>query len=229
MLYMQELNNTEQKLNLVFDIGYNLGHFSKIILETNAECQIVGIEANPEICEQNILRENSNVVLINAAASDSDDKFLNFYVCDGGVCEHVLSTASPQWMTGRFLGKGNWRQPIQIQTITLNKLVDAYGIPDLIKIDVEGWEEPVLRGLTKFVPTRIMFEWTEEFFPNTVSCVNYLKSLGYTKFGYVDCTKTTKTEKEQLFGIEYNDWDKLDIHKNLLPSRKWNWGMIYCK
>ena len=48
---------------------------------------------------------------------------------------------------------------IQATTITLDSLADIYGVPDLIKIDVEGAEWSVFRGMTRKMGM-LSFEWT---------------------------------------------------------------------
>ena len=42
---------------------------------------------------------------------------------------------------------------------TLDKLIEQYEVPSFIKIDVEGYELEVLKGLTRLVPA-LSFEFT---------------------------------------------------------------------
>ena len=42
-----------------------------------------------------------------------------------------------------------YNQKIKVKVITLDKLLELYGTPDLIKIDVEGHEYEVLEGLNR--------------------------------------------------------------------------------
>ncbi len=50
---------------------------------------------------------------------------------------------------------------VSVPTISIDTLIDTYGIPDLIKIDVEGAEELVVKSLTKKVKC-LCFEWAVE-------------------------------------------------------------------
>ena len=72
--------------------------------------------------------------------------------------------------------------PRDAQTITLDKMIELYGQPDLIKIDVEGYEGTVLRGLTSKAK-KLCFEWSEEFPEELNNCITILENLGYEKFG----------------------------------------------
>jgi hypothetical protein len=62
-------------------------------------------------------------------------------------------------------------------------LVEQYGKPDLIKIDVEGAEWSVLKGMTKH-SGKIALEWTQETMGEHNKQLQYLKSIGYTKFKF---------------------------------------------
>lgn len=66
--------------------------------------------------------------------------------------EHTISSFSKDWIdaikeSGRF-NKYNWNQIRDIEITTLDKLIQQYGKPKLIKIDVEGFEFEVLQGLS---------------------------------------------------------------------------------
>ena len=71
--------------------------------------------------------------------------------------------------------------PIICKSITLDKLIEEYGTPDLIKIDVEGGEHLVLLSLSKKTPL-ICFEWASEMNDITFNCLDHLQTLGYNEF-----------------------------------------------
>jgi hypothetical protein len=98
------------------------------------------------------------------------------------VCESFdkLSTFAEHWTRGRFAGK-DWNKKIPVVVTTLDRMIEEYGMPQYCKIDVEGFEYSVLRGLTKAVPY-ISFEFTYEFVDNAQLCLAHLKNLGYRKF-----------------------------------------------
>ena len=77
-----------------------------------------------------------------------------------------------------------YNQKIKVKVISLDKLLELYGTPDLIKIDVEGHEYEVLEGLNRKAK-KITFEWTEENYEGLNKSIKHLHDLGYDKFGVV--------------------------------------------
>jgi len=93
---------------------------------------------------------------------------LNYTVCNNN-CDDitfyqekcvVLSTINKDWLTkktSRF-----YNQPykeITCKTITIDKLIEQFGMHDLIKIDVEGGEYKCITSLTQKVDA--LFEMGE--------------------------------------------------------------------
>ena len=62
-------------------------------------------------------------------------------------------------------------------------LIKKFGNPQYIKIDVEGYELNVIKGLTKKSGI-ISFEITSEFFDEAIKCLKHLKKLSYNNFTF---------------------------------------------
>jgi hypothetical protein len=60
---------------------------------------------------------------------------------------------------------------------TLDQLVARFGEPAYIKIDVEGFEDSVLAGLSHPV-NALSFEFTPEYLEATASCLSRVAALG---------------------------------------------------
>ena len=60
-------------------------------------------------------------------------------------------------------------------------MVELYGLPDLIKINVEGGEFDVISSLHQKVPS-LCFEWASETKDITYNCLDYLYALGFNDF-----------------------------------------------
>src|SRR5262249_21672789 len=78
----------------------------------------------------------------------------------------------------------NWGPPaeaeILVPTYTLDEMIALHGKPQYIKIDAEGYDYEVLRGLSQSVPY-ISFEChddRQDQIEMAINCINYLSSLG---------------------------------------------------
>jgi len=149
--------------------------------------------------------------------SNKSKEIVNFYISD----IDTISTASTEWIDGsRFSNKYKWNKIIQKETLNLDTMISRYGQPDLIKIDVEGYELNVIQGLSK-KQSDICFEWAEEEYDKLNCIIKYLEFLGYYNFGFTyGDDHLTKPE-------QYSCCNKCLIHNNIVPKRKEKWGMIW--
>ena len=100
---------------------------------------------------------------------------------------HTLSSLSPEWTdavreSGRFAAF-EWDQREPVRLTTLDVLIEAHGIPDFCKIDVEGYELEVVRGLSRPLPS-LSFEFTVERLDSRLAAVEHLAGLGMTRFSF---------------------------------------------
>ena len=70
-----------------------------------------------------------------------------------------------------------WDQTIEVPCTTLDALVAQYGAPAFAKIDVEGFEDTVLDGLSRPLP-KLSFEFTTIQRDVAQRCLDRLASLG---------------------------------------------------
>lgn len=106
----------------------------------------------------------------------------------------------------------------------LDDLIKTYGLPDLIKIDVEGGEYDCVSSLTQKTSC-LCFEWASETNDITFKCLDYLQKLGYVYFFMQN------NEDEYVFRPKETDYYDITIVKDLLQKStpKKDWGMIWCK
>ena len=168
--------------DVVFDVGANLGNRSKVFLAL--EAQTIGFEPQP-FC-QDILRSalaHHRLYHLEACALGSERGEAKMFVSEA----HTISSMSPEWISdvkksGRF-SSCNWSQEIVVPIDTLDNMITKYGAPDFVKIDVEGFEHMVRRGLSQPVKALSM-EFVPEHLVSTIECVDKLAQLGGAEFRY---------------------------------------------
>lgn len=163
---------------LLFDIGANRGDAT--IAGLNLGYKVIALEPAPRVFAElvkNFIYE-PNVVPLRLAVSDSDNGRIEFYEC----VEDGLSTTEKAWLTDpKMPYNGKEFRTINVSTCTMDWLVTTYGMPDLVKIDVEGAEWAVLRGMTRYCG-KLALEWTIDTLDEHEAQLDYLHRLGYTKF-----------------------------------------------
>lgn len=178
--------------DLIFDVGANHGYKSDIFLRLGAK--VVAIE--PDQCNVEILKQKFHryrlqpkaVIIVNHAVSD-EATVKTIFIDEPGSAKNTLSQ---KWVEilrtddKRFGHALEFPDHREITTITIEQLVVAHGNPFFIKIDVEGHELNVLRGMKRSVPFLSFEVNLPEFRAEALQCVECLANLAGTgKFNYV--------------------------------------------
>lgn len=168
--------------DLCFDIGANIGNRTDIFLKLGAT--VVAIE--PQVACMEKLRKkygtNKRVILVNKGLDEKrGEKMMHISEDD------TISSMSDEWISavtksGRFQ-YSSWDNCQSVSVITLDDLIANYGKPVFCKIDVEGYELPILKGLSQPI-SYISFEFVPEIIDPTINCINHLSTLGNALFNY---------------------------------------------
>jgi FkbM family methyltransferase len=161
---------------LMFDVGANRG--DAVVAGLAQGYRVIALEAAPRVFGElvNNFIYNPDVVPLRMAVSDKDGERLKFYEAD----EDGLSTLNKDWLTKEGMPyAGKPYKECEVSTITLDTLCEVYGNPDLIKIDVEGAEWQVMKGMTRHYGGTLCFEWTFETMHQHEDQLDYLFTLGY--------------------------------------------------
>jgi FkbM family methyltransferase len=204
---------------MYFDIGSNIGNWS---LSNINQCdKIISVEASPLTFKRLVNNcKNDNIILLNYAVCNNNGNDITFYHAKN----HTLSTINKDWLTNINSRFYNYQYTEMIcKTITIDKLIEQYGLPDLIKIDVEGGEYECITSLTQ--KNKILcFEWASETNDITLKCIDYLFNLGYKEY-YI------QKMDDYLFRPKNNEFYDINTLKSNLSNTipREHWGMIWCK
>ena len=205
---------------MFFDIGSNIGNWSKA--NVDKADKIIAIEASPSTYNKMVnYCKDDKIILLNYAVCNNDGKDIIFYHVNN--CD-VLSTINKEWLTSPTSRFHNQKYTeIVCRTITIDNLIKNYGIPDLIKVDVEGGEFDCISSLTQKVDL-LCFEWASELNDITFKCLDYLQNLGFTKY-YL------QFEDNYTFRPNESDYYDISVIKTKLINtrQKIDWGMVWCK
>ena len=204
--------------DLVFDIGANIGDRTEIYKELGA--RVIAIEPQIECVKQlkRRYKNDSNVIIVNKAV-DVSGGTRTINICS---TEPKISTMSEEWKSNsRFSNNYKWDKTQIVETVSFDNLIEEYGMPAFVKIDVEGYELNVIKGLTK--PVQAMsLEFTQEKFNNTVECIELMSKISTYKFN---------VSLGESMLLENNVWltkdEFYDYMKNLFSGGTLLWGDIY--
>ena len=166
-----------------FDIGAHVG--SRVRAWRKLGVHVVAVEPQPDLVR--VLRllfgRDRDVTLLPSAVG-----------ARAGRARLQISTATPTvssmsraWTEtvarDRRFARIRWDRSVDIDVVTLDDLIDTYGSPAFCKIDVEGFELDVLRGLTRPV-TALSLEYLPPAHDEALAVLERVEQLGATAGGY---------------------------------------------
>lgn len=207
--------------DLVFDIGANIGNRTKIFLEL--ELNVIAIEPQDECVAvlKSSFGNNNKLTIVQKVLGASEGE-AELMISDA----NTISSLSQDWIeavksSGRFANH-SWDKKKLIAMTTLDKLIEHYGTPSFIKIDVEGFEYQVLTGLSQPV-NYISIEFATEFLNATFNCIDHLESLGKVIFNY------SLGESMKLKLDEYISSEEIKEILNTYKDDITIFGDLYCQ
>lgn len=180
-----------QSGDIIFDIGANEGEKVDIFLRLGA--RVVAVE--PDEHNQVVLTRKfltgrfvkKPVTVVGKAAGDRDGAE-TMWIDEPGSAKNTLNRKWVETLridATRFGKNLNFQHRKEVETTTLEGLIQSHGRPFYIKIDVEGYEAKALEGLK--TPVRyVSFEVNlPEFMPEALECAELLEKLtGQGRFNY---------------------------------------------
>jgi FkbM family methyltransferase len=164
---------------LVFDIGSNVGEKAELFMQLGAK--VVAVEPNKKLVEILKIRFQDKLRILNIGVGEQNE-LKDFYVGSN----HLVSTFSDNYVDYKkeIHSSLNYNKSEQIQINTLDTLIKEIGMPDFCKIDVEGYEKSVIRGLSQKNKCLCFELNTPAFNQDAIDNINHLTGLGYKEFNF---------------------------------------------
>lgn len=163
--------------DLAFDIGANVGDCLSSLRRLGAV--VVAVEPQPAVYQLlKILHGRDREILFENLAVGAKSGYGTIHL---NLLNPTTSTISARFVDAaqRATGweKQKWELTRSVAMTTLDDLIARYGVPVFCKIDVEGYEAEVLRGLNYALPA-ISFEFTTIQRPVALRAVEQCQRLG---------------------------------------------------
>jgi FkbM family methyltransferase len=167
--------------DLAFDIGAHVG--GRVATFRRLGATVVAVEPQPAlVLTLNLLYGRDSLVAIVPSAVGRTCGNVQMLI---NVDNPTVSSASNDFVRAAHGAAGwedqVWDKSLRVPMTTLDALIAAHGVPAFIKIDVEGFEEEVLAGLTRSVRA-LSFEFTTIQRDVAQACVARCVELGLTRF-----------------------------------------------
>lgn len=183
--------------DLVFDVGANVGNVSEVFIGLGA--RVVAIEPSPNLARE-IRRRCGRRVTVETVALGAEPGHAPLLI--GKHSGH--STLSAEWAHAAPTAD-RWAGTIEVPVTTLDLLFQRYGLPAFVKIDVEGYEDKVLAGLTLAVPA-LSFEFQAAYLTPATACLDRLS--GAYEFVVLRSSTTVLPD----------EWERADLTRDRLGA-----------
>lgn len=158
-----------KRKRVIYDLGAHLGQDLHYYLRSSD--LVVAVEANPDLVR--ILAEDfrdelstGRLIIISGALSDSLDKEVSFFLHDSST---LFGTLYPEKFDGIY-------SELKVPAINLMELINTFGYPHYVKIDLEGQDYRIIKQLfdNEIYPDYLSAEFHDpRTFCYLVSCDKY--------------------------------------------------------
>ncbi len=114
-----------------------------------------------------------------------------------------------------------WRPGDTVPVTTLEALIAAHGLPAFVKLDVEGYEAEVLKGVARPLPC-LSFEYLPAARRRALDCLERLEELGRYRYNW------SQGESHRLASPHWRDSAGIRRFLETLPARAGS-GDIYAR
>jgi FkbM family methyltransferase len=168
---------------LCFDIGAHVGN--RLRVWSGLGARMIAVEPQPSLMVwlQRLYGSHSSITLLEQAVGAQPGS-ATLYISSRTP---TVTSMSQEWISAvqrdSSFSQVAWDKTVTVPVTTFDELIATYGLPAFCKIDVEGFELDVLRGLSQPVAV-LSFEYIPAAMTVAVGCIERLEQLGRYEFNY---------------------------------------------
>ena len=202
--------------DLVFDVGCKIGKMTDLFLEAGAE--VICVEPFPPNVKTMRDKYGNRILVVETAVADQEGQITLYF----SEQDKINPSLVPATFNLQF-GKGKiHNRSMRVKMTTLDALMEQFGRPAFIKLDIEGSEYQALLGMSEPVPA-LCFEFGMGYIGEAWKCIRRLGQMGY-EFNY---TEGHHGE------FDLDEWVPADGFGFKIPRRnkdgKHTWGNIFAR
>ncbi len=172
-LYTEFYSDFIKKGDLCFDIGAHTGSRVESFLACGA--RVVAVE--PYLpCVKFMRAKFGSLIKVVPKGVGAKVEIKKMHISD----DPTTNSFSDTWIskvTEKRFEQRDWKKTEMVQVTTIDALIKEYGVPKFCKIDVEGFELEVLKGMNSVIPM-LSFEYiVPENTRETIYCIRKLNDL----------------------------------------------------
>jgi FkbM family methyltransferase len=207
--------------DLAFDVGANIGNRTRVFLDLGSS--VIALDPQKECARALFVKFHANprFHLVNKALGASEGKsemFISNFSSTSSMSKEWIETEKPK--THQRI---SWGEARQVSVTTLDSLIKEYGMPAFVKIDAEGFEYEIMRGLSHPLPA-FSFEFLPCYLKPALQSIEHLKRFGRISMNYT---------VEERFKWMLDDWvspdEMISILKSCQTDLKYTHGDVYAR
>jgi FkbM family methyltransferase len=206
-----------QNGDLCFDIGANVGARAKIFRRLGAK--VVCLEPQEECLKilNSTFENDKNVQIVGSAVGAN----VGIAQLTMSIHNDLIASLSDKYVKeSRFSEDFDDSKTQDVNVTTLDELIARFGKPKFCKIDVEGFELEVLKGLSQPLHY-VSLEFAKEFLDDTEKCLTILSNLGAKRFTY------SEGDSLALFSTDWYSSVETLMQKMRTHQNNDFWGDVY--